>query len=157
MCDLQSMLTRIKKEKKKKGYTNESLGVAANIPKGTLDKILSGNIKEPPVTSIMKIAKALDVTTDYLIYGSEVMTDILLDKYDALNSLGRQKATEYINDLLANPKYVLDANSDVTLSKSTTPQKQTYTAQIAAVGSGVQNIEVNVDMDEVQKIYDDLD
>ena len=39
----------------------------------------------------------------------------------------------------------------------TTPHKQTYTAQIAAQGHGVENIEVNVDMDEVQKIYDDLD
>ena len=129
MCDLQSMLTRIKEEKNKKGYTNENLGEIANIPKSTLDKILSGNIKEPPVTSIMKIAKALDVTTDYLIYGSKIITDIFFNKYNDLNSLGRQKAIEYINDLLENPKYTKTAISDNKKIKTT----QDY--EIAAWGA----------------------
>lgn len=108
MCDLQEMLNRIKKEKKKKGYTNEVLGAETKIPKSTLDKILSGAIKEPPVTSIIKIAKVLDVTTDYLIYGdnnADSKKNLFYNKYDMLNDFGKAKAESYINDLLVNPQY----------------------------------------------------
>ena len=66
--------------------------------------------------------------------------------YQALDYIDKAEIRGEMKNMLKADKY-----------HAATSQKQPYTAQIAAVGSGVQNIEVNVDMDEVQKIYDDLD
>ena len=103
------MLYRIKNLKKEKGLTNKTLSSITNIPKGTLDKVLSGITKEPSFTTIFKIAKTLDVTTDYLIYGklSEYHHDIIFEKYNLLNNNAKQKVENYIDDLLENSKYTI--------------------------------------------------
>lgn len=114
MCDLQDMLNRINIEKKKCGYTNKTLSDATGIPKSTLDKVLAGIIKEPPVTSIIKIAKVLNVSTDYLIYGSKNSSNIssILNKYNSLNPLGKTKAFSYIDDLCEQDKYTINVNTN---------------------------------------------
>lgn len=69
MFSLEEMLNRIKKIKNEKELTNEMLSKETEIPLGTLSKILSGNTKDPQMSNIMKIAKALGVTADFLVYG----------------------------------------------------------------------------------------
>lgn len=113
MEELKCMRKRIKEEKKKKGYTNESLAQEAEISVSTLSKVLAGIIKEPPITTIIKIAKALDVSADYLVFGKENTDNFssheisVLNKYRKLNSKGKPKAETYIDDLLVNPQYTV--------------------------------------------------
>ncbi|MGN0181417.1 MAG: helix-turn-helix domain-containing protein [Candidatus Ornithomonoglobus sp.] len=71
MFSLEEMLNRIKGIKNEKQLTNEMLSKETEIPLGTLSKILSGNTKDPQMSNIMKIAKALGVTADYLVYGED--------------------------------------------------------------------------------------
>lgn len=134
MCNLQDMLYRIKNLKKEKGLTNENLSSITNIPKGTLDKVLSGIIKEPPVTTILKIAKALDVTTDYLIYGhlTESYGNKISHKYNRLNNIGKQKAENYIDDLLENPKYTTSDNIEAKQKSTVSSPRDRF--EIAAYG-----------------------
>lgn len=115
MYNSKSMLERIKKEKRKKGYTNDDLAIKTDIPISTLSKVLAGITKEPPVTTIIKIAIALDVSADYLIFGQETANNALekssiYKKYNKLNNIGKEKADIYISDLLDNPKYTNESN-----------------------------------------------
>ncbi len=107
MCDLQALLNRIKEEKKRNNITTDILSERANVPKSTLSKILSGAIKEPTLTSIIKIANALNVTTDYLVYGKSVQKSYFVsNKYNMLNAIGKAKADAYIDGLAENPEYI---------------------------------------------------
>lgn len=74
MCNLDEMIDRIKKVKKSKNISNESLSELSGIPKGTLAKILGSETKDPQVSNIVKIAQALEVTTDYIFFGKECPT-----------------------------------------------------------------------------------
>jgi len=67
MYNHSKMLERIKTEKKKQGITNAQLSALTTISIGTLNKILSGDSKDPQISSIIRIAKALQVSADYLI------------------------------------------------------------------------------------------
>ncbi len=71
MFVLNEMIDRIKELKKSKKMTNQQLSQQTGIPKSTIDKILTGVIKDPAIASIAKIATALSVTPDYLITGHE--------------------------------------------------------------------------------------
>ncbi len=56
----------IKKLRIKKGLAQEKLARLADISTATLVKIESGVAKEPTITTIIKIADALDVSIDEL-------------------------------------------------------------------------------------------
>lgn len=106
--ELSEMLSRIKTLKKAKGITNESLAEKTGISLGTLSKILAGVTKEPSVETVIKIAHALETTADFLIFGTKSNnTDVptIFNKYNLLNTLGKQKADEYITDLSEQAKY----------------------------------------------------
>ncbi|MFH1771844.1 MAG: helix-turn-helix transcriptional regulator [Candidatus Omnitrophota bacterium] len=51
----------------KKGLAQEKLARLADISTATLVKIESGVAKEPTITTVVKIANALDVSVDELI------------------------------------------------------------------------------------------
>ena len=57
----------IKKFRKKKGFSQEKLARLADISLNTLTKIESGFSREPTITTIFKIAKALDISIDDLV------------------------------------------------------------------------------------------
>ena len=69
--DFDSMINRIKTIKKKRNITNAKLSEMSGVPYGTLNKILGSETKEPSVNAIIKISKALNVSTDYIINGNE--------------------------------------------------------------------------------------
>ena len=56
----------IKKLRIKKGLAQEKLARLADISTATLVKIESGAAKEPTITTVTKIADALDVSIDEL-------------------------------------------------------------------------------------------
>lgn len=62
-------LKNLVKLRKEKGFTQEGLARKANISYHTLIKIESGGIKNPTIETVIKLAKALGVTTDKLLKG----------------------------------------------------------------------------------------
>lgn len=62
-----SLGERIKKLRNEKVLTQEELARKAGIPYATLMKIENGQVKNPTVGTLKKIADALEVTVDYLL------------------------------------------------------------------------------------------
>ena len=57
----------IRKLRLKKGLSQEKLARLADISNATLVKIESGAAKEPTITTVVKIADALEVSIDELV------------------------------------------------------------------------------------------
>ncbi len=62
--------SRIQKVRKQRGITQESLAEKAGVPYPTLIKIENGQVKNPTIKTVKKIAEALGVTIDYLTHES---------------------------------------------------------------------------------------
>jgi len=60
-------LKDLAKIRKEKGLTQEGLARKANISYHTVIKLESGGIKNPKAETILKLARALDVSTDALL------------------------------------------------------------------------------------------
>jgi transcriptional regulator with XRE-family HTH domain len=52
--------------RERKGWTQIDLARAAGIPQPTICRLESGHIEQPKMLTLVKIAKALGVPTDYL-------------------------------------------------------------------------------------------
>jgi len=78
LYDLQSMIERVKTLKKEKNLTNEQLAIKSGVPIGTLSKILSGNTKDPSISTIIKVAECLNTSADYLIFGEHIKNQVIL-------------------------------------------------------------------------------
>lgn len=94
------------------------LAELSGIPLGTLAKILArSETKDPQISSIIKIAKALDVSCDYLIYGIDTAIPTqnsmslsavelkMIENFRTLNEEGQEKASEYLQDLVHTGRY----------------------------------------------------
>ncbi len=57
----------VKRSRKRRGLTQEKLARLADISNNTLVKIEIGMAKEPTITTIQKLAEALDVSIDELV------------------------------------------------------------------------------------------
>ncbi len=66
-----SFAEHVKAYKKKKGMNSRLLSERSGIPKGTLDKLLSGEIAEPKLSVALAIARALDCPLTALTEGEE--------------------------------------------------------------------------------------
>jgi len=62
-----NILDNIKKIRNKKGWSQERLAREADVSYQTLIKIEQNRVKNPKLQTLIKIAKALDVTLDGLI------------------------------------------------------------------------------------------
>lgn len=54
----------IAQKKKELGITNEELSKRSGVPKGTIDKILSGVTKDPKLETLKAIARVLGLSLD---------------------------------------------------------------------------------------------
>ena len=112
MYDFMPILSRIKAAKKDAGLTNEELAAKSGVPIGTLRKLLAGATTEPKLPALMAIATALDVSVDWLIYGTaadlRLPSDLkaLSDALAELNGEGREKLLDYAADLVASGRYI---------------------------------------------------
>ena len=70
MYDFTPILARIKIAKKSAGLTSDELSAKSGVPIGTLRKILAGATTEPKLPALMSIAQSLEVSVDWLIYGT---------------------------------------------------------------------------------------
>ncbi len=108
MYDIDAMIERIKEVKNKKGLKNEDLSRISGVPIGTLAKILGSETKDPKISSIIKISKALGVSTDFIVFGEKLEqnkastsndVDALIALFYKLNSNGKKEAIKRINEL----------------------------------------------------------
>lgn len=120
MFDFSNILSRIKTLKKAQGFTNATLAQASGVPKSTVDKILAGLIKDPSIVTIIKISHALGETVDFILdcdldieqnsfsKSDEAYTTDekqLINNYRKLNTSGKEKASDYMEDLTTMEKY----------------------------------------------------
>ena len=92
-------LENIKKLKKEKGLTNESLSEKSGISVGTLNKLLSGATTDPKLSTLRPLADALEVSLDELLAirkeDAPGLPAALAAKYGELDDSGRE-TVEYI-------------------------------------------------------------
>lgn len=117
MYDFLPILSRIKSAKADVGFTNEDLSAKSGVAIGTVNKILSGDTKEPKLPALMSIASALGVSVDYLIYGRqsnlEEGASYMVKLFSSLNEEGREKVISYATDLISSGQYKKDNSSFV--------------------------------------------
>jgi transcriptional regulator with XRE-family HTH domain len=121
MYSFAPILERIKAVKKESGMTNEELSRASGIPRGTLNKILSGGTTEPKLPALMAIAAALDTSVDYLVYGRipTISAELsqaeygVIKAYRELNEEGQELVFDYVDTLVQSGKYIKNSPSCV--------------------------------------------
>ena len=112
MYNLDMMIQRIKSLKKDKKISTKDLSIQSSIPVGTLNKILCGETKDPQISSIIKIASALDVSADYLVFGtvlsnvkSAPSTDTGIELYNQLDDIDKAEIRGEMKQMLKAEKY----------------------------------------------------
>ena len=73
----------------------------------------------PKADKLVKIARYLGTSVEYLVTGEDPVPgvklssdeDNLLSAYRSLNSLGREKAAEYVSDLAGIDRYIKEVQS----------------------------------------------
>lgn len=84
-------LENIKKLKKERGMTNETLSAASGISIGTLNKLLCGATADPKLSTLRPLAAALDCSLDELLgeNSESAFPKTLLGKYNSLDDEGK--------------------------------------------------------------------
>lgn len=157
--NFESMINRIKTIKKEKNITNAKLSEISGVPYGTLNKILGSETKEPSINAIIKISKALNVSTDYIINGNEeIKSDSLpqylssekniIKKYRELDIHGKK-----IVDIVLNEEY--ERCTTVVHDKSITRHINLKISKLpASAGTGLELAEENYETVSVK--YSDV-
>lgn len=70
--ELRDILTRLKTEN---GFTTEMLSVRSGVPKGTLNKLLNGETRNPTGSTLKKIADALNCPVQTLCSGTAFLRE----------------------------------------------------------------------------------
>lgn len=106
---------KLKNRRKELGLTMLQLANKTGVSEATISRWESGDIANMRRDKIVSLAKALQVSSDYVMgweenteEKSETITKAeneLLNNYRKLNDVGKSKADEYISDLSFNPKY----------------------------------------------------
>ena len=79
-------LEKIAEYKKKLGITTEELSLRSGVPVGTLNKILSGDTKDPKLGTLKAIARVVGLTLDdFDDYEEEKVVSI--DSYEHIEEL----------------------------------------------------------------------
>lgn len=81
-------LEKIEEYKRRLGLTSAELAEKSGVPKGTLDKILSGTTKDPKLETLKAIARVLGLTLDdFDDYEPEKKSDPEEDTYEHIEEL----------------------------------------------------------------------
>ena len=110
---MNSFSDRLVLARERAGLTQKRMAELLEITPTRLNYWEKGK-REPNVLMIKNISKILNVSSDYLIFGTESINNFssqeisVLNKYRKLNDIGKPKAETYIDDLLINDKYTED-------------------------------------------------
>ena len=104
---------RIKIIKKQNHLTNAELADLAGLPLSNVSKLLAGISKQPTIDTVAKIASALNISIDYLVYGKNTQVNQtqstdeyqLITSYRSLNESGKNEIIKYIALLTASNLY----------------------------------------------------
>lgn len=99
--------------REKKGLSQRKLAELLEITPTRLN-YWEKNKREPDLYMFKKIVTVLDVDPNELLGLKHI--DNQSNKYYQLNSLGKKKADEYIQDLLENSKYTEQTNTQKAIS-----------------------------------------
>ena len=105
-------LDKLKQMKKISGKTSKQIADETNIPKSTIDKLFSGQTKEPYLSSTRAIVHCMGFTLDDLDNTVQLNIPynkdetILIENFRKLNSEGKEKLLAYSDDLIGNLKYI---------------------------------------------------
>ena len=117
-------LKKLKEMKKQSGKTSKEISEATGIPKSTIDKLFSGQTKEPYLSSVRAIVHYLGYTLDDLEEQpikkapaaergeSDIRKSRLIHNYDKLNQRGKKKLVEESDDMASMPKYTDEPAED---------------------------------------------
>ena len=97
---------RVKEIKKRKNITTDALAQLTGIAKGTLNKLLTGQTKNPSLDTVEKIASALGTSVSYIAYGAEENTPHgdLFEKYSKLDVKGKEAVARTVDEQLERMK-----------------------------------------------------
>lgn len=105
-------LDNLNQLKKNSGMTIEQISIASSVPKGTLNKLFSGQTKDPQLSTVSAVVHCMGYTLDDLSdtttngkIGLTPTQTKLLDAFDQLNEEGQTKAVEYVEDLVLTGRY----------------------------------------------------
>lgn len=97
----------LKQKIKESGYNLKDFAKQIDMPYTTLLSILNKSVGGAALDNIIKICHGLGINIEMLNPHAEIEPrSPITNKYDSLNSLGKQKANDYINDLSENKKYI---------------------------------------------------
>lgn len=111
-------LESIKRIKKEKRLTNESLSEISGISLGTLNKLLSGATTDPKLSTLTALSNAFSCSMDALLGLSSRTEDAslpdIMQKYCALDASGKETA-----DYIINKEYDRLQSSKASMARST--------------------------------------
>ena len=112
----------LKKMKKDSGKTAKEISEMTGIPKSTIDKLFSGQTKEPYLSMVRSIVYSLGYTLDDLddtkkdtvpTIEDDANKQRLMTNYDALNNEGQQDLVDYSDMLAGNPRKLKEGDKAV--------------------------------------------
>lgn len=105
-------LDKLKQMKKISGKTSQQIADETNIPKSTIDKLFSGQTKEPYLSSTKAIVHCMGFTLDDLddnLYIQKLNNKdeiLLMNEFRQLNLKGKEMLLDYAELLIGNKKYI---------------------------------------------------
>lgn len=152
MYEYNEMIDRLKSILDIRRMSIKQLSELTAVPYRTLYKIITKETKEPSVNIMIKIAKALGMTTDELIFGNEANTHTyitkeninsktrhpadkemkLLKTFNCLNDIGKNEAQKRVEELTLIDKY---SNNNDTNDK--------YITVVAARGDSKKKVKIS--------------
>ncbi|MDD3938581.1 MAG: helix-turn-helix transcriptional regulator [Bacilli bacterium] len=91
------MLTNLKIARQKKGLKQKELGDLIDVSPKTISNYEAG-VRDPDVRTLMKIARVLEVTIDYLV-GLEEKT-LVEQIRDRIHDLNREELADLLSDYI---------------------------------------------------------
>lgn len=106
--------TKIVKELiEKTGLNLKAFSQKADLPYSTLRSMLERGVENASVNNVIKVCSTLNISVESLYEMAENSTDslskdesTLLENFNKLNDLGKDKLIEYSYDLIETPKYI---------------------------------------------------
>lgn len=100
----------IKELIKKTGLNQKNFAEKTGMPYTTLRSMLERGVENASVNNVIKVCRALNICVESLYEQCNNIhlsreEKLLLDNYNSLNSIGKEKLLDYSNDLTENIKY----------------------------------------------------
>ncbi|XZM32563.1 hypothetical protein ACSXAY_11620 [Clostridium perfringens] len=139
------------------------------MPYSTFDTILKRGVDKANIINILKICNELNISADRLANGiieyNNIQKDIpsinlskeettLLENYNKLNDVGKNKVVTYTKDLIDNPKFInepIQKQSEDEISSTSIDDFEPYL--LAAHSDGLDEETNKANIEKIKKMY----